>query len=213
MTKTIEYTGGENPFADIAGFVGRAKSQYPGISDYDVNVIVKRTLGLRMERHKQRVVTLFGADIMTEQLEDIPSWSLLEWRHRSRIASYPLHGGDMADEANFAESQKQLILRLDTEHVNRSVLISPRGLGNTYVWCAGNEWRHEVSDADYDLILATPARRFYFRDPDVHGLFVEQRAYMSNPVLSRHSGTPDEFAAFMDDRTRKPQWQGASLKE
>jgi hypothetical protein len=211
--KTIEYTGGENPFADIAGFVGRVKAQHPGISDHGVNVTVAQILGLRMERHAKRVVTLFGADIMTEQLEDIASWSLLEWQHRARIASYPLHGGDMADEANYAESQKQLVLRLDTENINRSVLISPRGLGNTYVWCAANDWRHEVTDADYALILATPARRFYFRDPDIHGPFVETRAYMGNPVLSRHQGSLGEFSAFIDDRTRKPQWQGASLKE
>jgi len=217
MYRLLEFAP-RSPFHNIDGFVENLKQAKPEIrTQLQVNQAVKKALRGYKARHKDRVVHLFGADIMTEDLEGIPAWPLITPGEKRRLKDHPIVGGSMIP--NDVEGpvrrmlQEELAGRLDRKAINRSVLISPPGLQQTCVWRAANGWLQEVNDHDYDLILSTPANRRLFRDPDIHGPFVPVRSYDApgEVIATAHNMREAEYLIRQTRRT--PQWRGADVSE
>jgi hypothetical protein len=206
-----------SPFHDIEGTVKRLRDAYPGISDLGVNQAVKKMLVGYKPRHKGRIVHLFGADIMTADLANNPAWKWIGPGERIRLLDHPINGGVVIP--NDIEGPVRLMLqeelwrRLNRREVNRSVLISPPGLRQTYVWRAENGWLQEVNEHDYDLILSTPANRRLFRDPDIHGPYVPVRSYDAPGQMIGVAHTNREAEYLIRQTRRRPSWQGADVSE
>lgn len=189
-----------SPFHDIEGTVRKLKAAKPGITQLGINQAVKRMLDRYDPRHPGRHVALFGADIMTAQLDQIPAWPYLPDGQRRRLLDHPIDGGlilpdtlDGDDDPKRAiVAQKEAANRLDRVNVNRSVLISPRGLSQTYIWCLRTGWLQEVTDADYDLILGHPGNRRLFRDRDMHGPYLDVRSYEAPGIVTAREVTTNQ---------------------
>jgi len=208
MARVIELAP-RSPFHDINGFVANIRAAHPGISDKGVDQSIKRALDGYNPRHSGRVVHLFGADIMAATVEDIPAWPYITAGEQQRILDHPMETGERVDDHDGKVSQLELANRLNRESVNRSVLISPRGLQQTYVWRLTTNWIQDVTNDDYNLILSEQGNRRLFRDPEIHGPYVDVRSYANPPVLSRMvTADQRDIDAFMRERTHRPSWSG-----
>lgn len=205
-----------SPFHDIEGTVAKIRQANPGITDMGVNQAVKRMLTGYKSRHKGRIFHLFGADIMTADLTTIAAWPMIGEYERRRVSAHPIDAGaripdDIEGPARRA-MQEALVSRHDYHNVNRSSLISPPGLSQTYVWRLANDWMQEVADADYALILSTPANRRLFRDPDIYGPYNVVRSYYNGEAQGRQIARNLRDADYLIRQTqRRPSWQGADV--
>jgi hypothetical protein len=206
-----------SPFHDIEGTVAKLKAKHPTISDHGINVAVKRMLDGYKPRHKGLVVHLYGADILTADLEDIPAWPWVSDAEKRRIQKYPIDKGERVPNDVDAEVrrmvQEEMAGRLSPWMIHRSVLISPPGLQQTYVWRQANDWIQEVTDADYALILSTPYNRRHFRDPDIHGPYVPVRSYDTPGEEIGRARSLRDAEYLMRHVTRRPQWSGTDVAD
>jgi hypothetical protein len=216
-----------SPFHDIEGTVRRIRDRFPGISDLGVNQAVARMLDSGTDRGykprtKGRYVYLFGADIMSAQIDQIPAWPLMSDGVRERLLDHPVEGGITLEdrlEANDDPQQTELIQAGLANHqhragVNRSVLISPRGLSQTYVWCHENQWIQEVTDADADLILSARGASQKFRDIAIHGPYEDVRSYEGPNIVRERIEAPARDAEYVMRQLKAAQtWQGADLSK
>ena len=211
MPRTLIYTGRRNPFENIASFVAMVKARYPAITKEGIDQIVARQVAYRAPRSPARIVQLLGADIMTADLATIPAWPFLGPETRRDIEQCPQDTGERVDEMD-AASQVRLVTGLVKGKINRSALISPRGLQQTYVWSDATQWTQEVTDADYDLIMQQRSLAAVLRDPDLTGPYVEIRPY-DVPVANTYAfPNMQEAQRFHDDLKRHPQFAGVDLK-
>lgn len=210
----LSYHGGKNPFVDIHAFTAHAKATYPGITQDGINHLVKLSLDNLRERQRNRVYTLFGADIMCEHPEDLAIWPHLPRSHKERVLAHPLVGGTRVEEyEDHRVAQMELALRLDRRAVNRSVLISPRGLEYTYVWRQSLSWEQEVSQKDYDLLMSVAPVRRLLKDPEIVGPYQPVRSYEA-PVIERHVARDGgDVQALQRQYRRVPTFTGADLKK
>jgi len=209
------------PFHDLEATVARIRAAHPGITDRGVNQAVKRMLNGYKPRHKGRIVYLFGADIMTAQIDAIPAWRWLSDGAKARLLEHPTEGGTCLPETVDGDDDQTRIdlvqAGLINEHyrkgVNRSVLISPRGLSQTYVWRIENDWLQEVTPADYRLIFAHPASRRRFRDPDRHGPYQDVRSYDGPNIVTHRevSRSMRDVEYMLRQTTAAKNWQGSDL--
>lgn len=211
------------PFHDLEATVAKIRAAHPGITDRGVNQAVKRMLDGYKPRHKGRIVYLFGADIMTAQLDAIPAWPWLSDGAKARLLEHPIAGGTCLPETVDGDDdpkridlvQAGLVNAHYRRDVNRSVLISPRGLSQTHVWRIDNDWMQEVTEADYRLIFAHPASRRRFRDPDLHGPYQDVRSYEAPGIVThREVSTSMRDVEYMLRQTSRNQtWQGSDLSK
>lgn len=206
----------KSPFHDLDGFIANIKKAHPAVTDHGVERAIKRALDGYNPRHAGRVHHLYGADIMTATVEDIPAWPHITPPEQDRIREHPVDAGERIDPDTDPGIrnllQMELAGRLDRRTVHRSVLISPRGLQCSYVWRQSTGWVQEVTDHDYRLILAVQGHTHLFRDPDIHGPYVDVRSYAGAPVTERHeTRSQSDVDALMRDYTRRPTWSGADL--
>lgn len=212
MPRRLEYHGRKHAFENLASFVAMVKARYPSITPEGINQIVARNVANREARSPARMVQLLGADIMTSDLTTIPAWPFLGPQTQRDIATYPHDTGERVDELD-ARSQVRLVTGLVREKINRSALISPRGLQQTYVWSDATHWTQEVTDADYDLIMRQRSLAAVLREPDLVGPYVEIRPY-DVPVTAVHAfDDMMEASRFHDDMQRHPQFAGVDIKK
>jgi len=210
MGRVVEFCGGINPWDNIHAFVAWARKKYPGISDRGINQLTMKTV-MAYQARTNRVRTIFGRDILTADLEQIPAWPYLPAGEKARLLSHPYSGGTKLDAGSVAVAREEQAGKLDRSAVNREALVTP-GLEQTYVFSAETPipWTQEVTDNDYHVILGNADRRF-FRDPDLHGPYIPTRAYDAYPAIERHSGDKADLKHFVDEHTRKPQFSGVDV--
>lgn len=204
------------PFHNLERTIESIKAAYPGITPLGVDQAIKRMLDGYKPRTPGRIVHLYGADIMTADLETIPAWPWMGDGEKRRILDHPITGGEtIPDDLTGAlrkMRQEELAGRGREARalINRSVLISPPGLRQSYVWRLTNGWVQEVQDTDYDLILSTPANRRLFRDPDIHGPYQDVRSYADPGIVrGQHVATSAKEAGYLlGQMKRTPNWQG-----
>lgn len=214
-----------SPFHDIEGTVRRIRERFPSITDMGVNQAVARMLDSSQPqgykpRTNGRFIYLFGADIMSAQLDQIPAWPLMSDAVRERILAHPIDGGITLEDriANDEDPrQVELIQAGLANHqyragVNRSVLISPRGLSQTYVWCFENQWIQEATDADAKIILSARGAGQKFRDIAVHGPYQDVRSYEGPDIVKQRIVAPAREAEYvMRQLNAAKSWQGTDL--
>lgn len=214
-----------SPFHDIEGTVRRIREKFPTITDLGVNQAVARMLDSGQPRGykprtKGRFVYLFGADIMSADIESIPAWPYMNDAVRERILSHPTEGGITLEEKVAGDDDPTQIELIQAglansqyrAGVNRSVLISPRGLQNTYVWCYENRWLQDVTDADARLILGVRGADQKFRDRTIHGPYEDVRSYEGpNIVRTRIEAPASEADYIMRQLKAAKSWQGTDL--
>jgi hypothetical protein len=211
--RTLEYTGGVSPFVDIKSFVDKIRKDRPGITDIGVDQLVKRTVMALDPRFKGRFVSLFGADIMSADVEDIPAWNYLPPIQQRRILAHPINGGIMVDSEDPRFSQRELVGANNHAEINRSALISPPGLTQTYCWCHQTNWLQDMPEEDYNRIRAEPALRRLFRDPNVHGLYLAPRSYQNTLVRERHiARDASDIKVLKKQYSRSHAVQGVTLE-
>lgn len=210
-----------SPFHDLEGTVRKIRAAKPGITDQGVNQAVKRMLDGYNPRTPGRIVHLFGRDILTEDVTSIPAWPWVGEGEKRRVLQHPVMGGETIPDDLVGITRKMRQEELAGRgsearaSINRSVLISPPGLQQTYVWRLATGWVQEVTDADYDLILSTPANRRLFRDLDIHGPYVDVRSYEAPRIVTSTTvaTTAKEASYLMGQTKRTPNWQGSDLSK
>jgi hypothetical protein len=218
MYRLLEYTGGFNPWAGkgIEHFVSEIRRRFPNMTDTGLSELAKRMLGEYDPRTHTRTVMLFGRDIMTADVESIPAWDMLAPSAKTRIKEHPHDTGEVPSSGVNEVFKAELLNRLDRRSVNRSVLIEPDDLDQTYVWrkATATPWVQEVTDGDYFRILRHPSLGPKFQDPDVKGAYVEVTSYTHMQVGERHEArTFQEAAAIQRHYRRQPHYSGVDIKE
>lgn len=207
MARVIEFTGGVNPWDDIHTFVAMAKSKYPGITSEGINQLAMKTV-MAYQARTNRVKTIYGRDILTADLEQIPAWQYLPDGEKARLEAHPYDGGTKLGAGNVAVAKAEQAGSLNRGGINREALVTP-DLEQTYVFGAHTAipWVQEVTENDYHTILSKADRRF-FRDPDLHGPYVPVRSYDAYTVIERGSGNNVDLDHFVKENTRSQQWAG-----
>jgi len=211
----LEYTGGPTPWNDIDKFVRTVKRKRPGISDLGVSQMVKRAMAFHDPRTTNRVRALLGRDIMSATPEDLPIWPWLPSSVQERVLEHPYDTGEVVDDQNVKLSRMELFVRLDRRSVNRSVLVSPKGLEQTYVWSDALGWVQDVTKNDYDLILSfeNGVSRL-FQDPDTVGPYVDRQAYADTQAVKERHVAKDmrDVQALHREFFPAKQFAGASVE-
>lgn len=209
---TLIYSGGKNPFLNLQSFIAHVKKCYPTITDRGIAQLVKLEVGKLRPRLPKVVCHLYGEDIMTEDLEGLPIWNLLPPGEKRRLTQHPIVGGASFPEDGDAFQRAKLVQTIDRSAVNRSALISIRGLSQSYIWCRQNGWRQEVTEEDKRLILTSRARNV-FHDEDELGPFVDVRTYGNvNVTESFTARDGSDVKALQRQLTRNKSWSGTDLK-
>lgn len=211
----IAFSGGVNPFLNLPSFYVHCKRKYPNLSDVEFARLVKIACGSRRQRIPGMTVTLFGRDIMTDDLESIPAWPYLLPGDKRRIQQHPNVGGEQASHEKGKIAKLELLGKMNRGAVNRSVLISPDGLEHTYVWSKRTGWEQDVTQHDWELIqTSSPTTAARFHDVSTLGPYVDVRTYGNAHVIERHEATTTkEAAAIMRSQRRTPQWSGHSTSK
>ena len=234
MVRTIEYTGGPNPFEDIHAFRARLKEQAPDWDDMQVSRFVRAILMLRRPRNDTLTVIRFGADVCSANLPGIPAWPYLPDQWKTTIEKFPIDSGIALEAEDAAGVQREAFQSGRKHGINRMTLVAPVGLKQTYVWSKATNWTQQVDDTDAAILLSKrpgdmdvgtavrnliaayrmrsrpPAWPDYlqFRDVDRIGPLIEPRSY-APPVKERYEmHNWDDVGAFQRDQERTPQWHG-----
>lgn len=208
----IAYSGGVNPFINLPAFYVHCKRRYPNLSDIEFQRLLKIACGRRQQRIPGLNASLFGRDIMTDDVESINSWQYLLPGDKRRVMQHPVSGGEKADHEKGKVAKLEMLGKMNRKAVNRSVLISLDGLELTYVWCRQNGWEQDVLLTDWELIRTqSPATASRFHNVSELGPYVDVRTYGNAHVIERHEArTRDEMVALLKDHSRKPQWSGVN---
>lgn len=181
MAKILEFVGKSRVRRDFDATAAAVQRRHPMLSEAGVREVVRGLLFTDPARSQVLVVHLLGADILTDDPESLPAWSLITPHFRHVIQT--------ADDA--------------TKHA----MIDPKGMERTYVWCHAGGWIQEVTDHDIEIIRASDAR-MWFRDRDAFGAFTPKNAFHLPVVKSIPISSADEYHQFQRDRRRQKSWAG-----
>lgn len=162
-------------------FLDDIRAQFPNVSETGIQEIAKVELARVQPRHDRYVQALFGRDILTEHPESIAAWSYLTPMQKRMVTQTPL--------------------------AERSSMVDPDGLSQTYVWRKKNGWTQEVNDWDVEIIRNSPARS-WFVDRDVHGEVRPARAWDLPVIETTSFRDAAEAKRFEQSLNRKKSWSG-----
>ena len=191
--RTLEYTGYKNVQESqetLQKFVDRLLKTYPGIKTIDqIRSAIYRATVERKQRFRAgeggTVTVFFGADIMSDEPLSNPAWQFMP--------------------AGWA----QAILSQSTDL--REAMRTVKGLSQTYFFTWHNNWLQEVTDEDYDLIMTSQYRKM-FKDPEIHGLHVEVRAYDGIKMERISVNSLEESQRVLAERKQRNWKHGADLR-
>ncbi len=212
MPRRIQFSGGPNPWTDIEKFIAKLRKAKVGISDLGIQQMVKRATGLHDPLTSNRVIILLGADIMSENVQLEPWWPDLPFSQANRLLSHPISGGAMVDNEDAKASQLSLLSRQDYGSINRSALVSPRGLTRTYIFMHRDGFIQDVEDRDADLILSFPTTKRLFQDVGLVGVYEEVSSYQHIQVReTHHAGNLDDAKALAREFRPTKKFGGVTL--
>lgn len=208
----LEYLGAPGPWRNIEKFVAAVKAASPHLDDTQIMAVVHRENARKRPRHNRRVFHMFGADILSDDLQSMDAWPYLHHTWKRDLPLYPIQGGK---HIRSTDDDAPVILQTaiashGIHHVNRRTLLVPAGLSKTYVWCQANNWMQEVADADVAIIRDTPVVKYMFRDPNIADGPLRIENYRREPIpgeIYRFSSVEDANA-FERSMTSRQQWNG-----
>jgi hypothetical protein len=213
----IVFNGGPHPDKDLEKFRAACLRRFPAASEIEIGHLYRRSVLSHDTPHKGRIVALFGQDIMTEDLEAHPLWPLFGLMNQNRLKSFPHDRGATIEGESISEraaSRMTLLQHGMSGQVNRSVLVSPSGLKESYVFSKRTQWSQEVREDDWNLICQHPGIRKKFQVfEDVGGLVI-YRAYSSFRPSERIAvNNTDDMKALIRDKTPKTLFKGGGVTE
>lgn len=189
--RTLLYVGFDSPWRDIRRFVQVVKKKHHRInSDEKMRQLVARTTveASKTQRAPHYFQFIPGADLLTEDIEQIPCWGGLS-------------------PVKQEELKRATILQ-------RKGMIRLTGLTRSYAWSERNQWAQQVEDGDYDIIMATDARKVMW-DPDIKGEWTPApRAYDDPelfPMEKISAQSHQEIELILKERKRHNYVPGATL--
>lgn len=209
--RVLEYMGDPGPWRGIEKFVAAVKAASPHLDDAGIMAVVHRENARKRPRHNRQRFHVFGADILSDDLQSMEAWPYLHPIWKRDLPMYPLEGGRhirTTDEDAPAHLQSAIASH-GAHQVNRRTLLVPEGLSKTYVWCEANNWMQEVADADVAIIRNTRILNLMFRDPNLAEGPMQIQGYQRQPTGEVYRfNTAQEAQAFERDMTSRPQWNG-----
>ena len=211
MSTVLEFLGAPGPWRDIKKFVAAVKAASPHLDDAQIMAIVHRENAKKRPRHNKWTFHVFGADILSDDLQSMDAWGYLPSRWQRDLPLYPLEGGRhiRSTDEDAPVHLQTAIAQHGVHQVNRRSLLVPEGLSKTYVWCKANGWMQEVADADVEIIRNTRILNLMFRDPNRAEGPLQIQDYRRQPTGDIYRfDSVDEAKAFERDMTSRPQWNG-----
>lgn len=148
----------------MAAFLDEIKRRRPSASDLELERAAWDANARNRPRFNLEVFTLFGADILSEDLQSMEAWPYLTPEWRELLPTFPLVGKQLEE---FRGSTLTHLVNLGQAHtISRSTLCVPAGLSKTYVWCPMNSWIMDVTPQDAEIIRHRPDIRPKFRPVD-----------------------------------------------
>lgn len=209
--RTLEYMGSPGPWRDIAKFVAAVKAASPHLDDVQIMAVVHRENARKRPRHSKRTFHIFGADILSDDLQSMDAWPYLHHIWKRDLSKYPLEGGrHIRSTDEDAPVHLQTAIASHSAHqVNRRTLLVPAGLSKTYVWCQANNWMQDVADTDVAIIRNTRTLNLMFRDPHLADGPLQIQDYRRQATGEIYKfKTADEAKAFEGDMTSRQLWKG-----
>lgn len=211
MVRTLEFMGQPGPWRDIKKFVAAVKAASPHLDDAQIMAVVHRENARKRPRHTRQRFHVFGADILSNDLQSMDAWPYLHDIWKRDLPMYPLEGGrHIRSTDEDAPVHLQTAIASHSAHqVNRRTLLVPEGLSKTYVWCQANNWMQDVADADVVILRNTPILNLMFRDPSLASGPLQIQGYQRLSTGEKYQfNSADEAQAFERDMTSRPQWKG-----
>jgi hypothetical protein len=201
------YTGRESIWRDIRRFTEFASKTYPKIqSDLQMRQLVTRVTVERAKTQRASYLHIFipGLDILGEDLTAIPAWP---WLSPDKQLQFIGHEEAHIPPMSLADRQRMLD--------KRAAQVNQPHLSRSYAWCERNDWSQDVEDADYDLIMATPAKAVMW-DPDLKGIWTPPPRAFDGEELFPFTEVPianwDEAEKAVEFYKRKSYTQGATVE-
>lgn len=210
MSIVLEFLGYPGPWRDVEKFRNAVKAANPGLTDSQIMDLVHRENAKKRWRHKEWVFQMFGADILSGDLQSMDAWPYLQDRWKRDLPKFPVEGGEVIRHTDDDAVNLQFAIRTKGEQrVNRRSLMVPDGLSKTYVWCIANNWIQEVSDADAAILRAHPLLKLMFRNPNFANGPMQIQDYRRQSTGERYQfDSIDEAQAFERGMSSRPQWNG-----
>lgn len=186
------------------------KAARPGITDAQIMALVHRENARKRWRHKKWVFQMFGADILSEDLQSMDAWPYLPERWKRDLPKFPVTGGEIIRHTDDDAVNLQFAIRTKgMERVNRRSLLVPDGLSKTYVWSITNQWIQEVTEEDAAILRAHPTLKMMFRNPNFASGPLQVQDYRRQSTGERYQfESLDDAQAFERSMSSRPQWNG-----
>jgi hypothetical protein len=196
--KTLVYVGRDSLWRDPRRFVSMVEKKYHQInSEMKMRQLVTRATleTAKTARASYLHVFLPGVDLLADDLTTIPAWPWLSAAMQATLLAETI-----------AQREARLI-ELE-QRVNQ-----PR-LSRSYGWCERNGWTQDVEDADYDAIMATPARAKFWDPTDKGDWTPPPRAFDGEELFPFERigvNSPDDAQRAIKERERRNYVPGANL--
>jgi hypothetical protein len=212
----VVYNGGPHPDRDLQKFRDACIKKFPNATEIDLGVLYRRAILQHDTPWRDRIVCLLGEDIMTADVEAHHLWPYMGRMTQRRILAYPFDSGSVITGDSVSErasSRMSLLQHGLAATVNRSVLISPKGMKESYVFSRRTQWTQEVREDDWGLICQHPNFRKRFQVFETAGPLVVYQAYRGH-VRERHEArTNDDIRHLLNEQTSRPHFKGVDTPE
>ena len=213
----VVYNGGPHPDRDIERFRAACLKRFPNATEVDLGVLYRKAILEYDTPWKDRIVCLLGQDIMTEKLEAHHLWPYMGRQTQNRIKAHPVNGGAiiMGDSVSERASSRMALLKHGMAgQVNRSVMVSPSGMKESYVFSRRTQWTQEIREDDWNLICQHPEFRKRMHVFEERGPLVVYQAYsQGSPVNREFLKTTDDVRQMVKEISRSPHFLGVDAPE
>jgi hypothetical protein len=214
---SVVYNGGPHPDRDIEKFRAACLKRFPNATDIDLGVLYRQAILQYDTPWKDRIVCLLGQDIMTEDIERHHLWPYMGRQTQNRIKAHPHVGGAIISGDSVSEraaSRMALLKHGMAGQVNRSVMVSPSGMQESYVFSRRTQWTQDIREDDWHLICQHPEFRKRMHVFEERGPLVVYQAYSSGHVAERnYAKTNDDVRHMVKEMSRSTHFLGADSPE
>lgn len=166
MARRLWYVGKQSPWYDIHASVQFIKDRYPKIqTPQQMRQLIMRWTIETAKTQRQDFLQVFipGRDLLAEDVTTIAAWPFMSTDLQNAIQ---------------AETPDLRRRRLDSWAAERG----QPNLSRSYIWCHKNLWEQEVDEADYHIIMATPAKQAMW-EPERQGFWNPPPRAYDDPEL------------------------------
>lgn len=193
----LEFIGRPGPHRNMTKFIEQVKHRRPDATPIQIERFAHTVNARNRPRQNFEIFQLFGADVMTDDLESLDVWPHVSKEWKKFLPKLPTLTGTIIPEKDGAVLNNLLVMRKYSE-VNRASICVPPGLSRSYIWCRSNQWIQDVSFEDAEIIRHRPDLRSKFRPVDnADGPQIVQaykRLPDADPIIAKTRGDIHDIA-------------------